>query len=57
MGWEKGLEREDFFFKGLTKPALKSNGGGILELDAILVLLLHGREGRLELSKPCVLIC
>ena len=45
MGWEKGLEREDFFFKGLTKLALKSNGGGILELDAILVLLLHGREG------------
>ena len=43
--------RKRFFFKGLTKLALKSNGGGILELDAILVLLLHGREGRLELFK------
>lgn len=47
MGWEKGLEREDFFFKGLTKLALKSNGGGILELDATLVLLVHGREGEI----------
>lgn len=54
---ERFRKRRFFFFKGLTKPALKSNGGGILELDAILVLLLHGREGRLELSKPCVLIC
>ena len=47
MGWEKGLERE-VFFKGLTKLALNSNGGRILELGAVLLLLLHDREGETE---------